>query len=92
MEYIIEFILELIFEVGVEASKSSKVPKFIRYLLITIISISFICVIGLIIFMGISILKNHILGGIIIILFGIFLFIMSIIKFRNTYLKKLNKN
>ena len=29
MEYLIEFILELIFEFGVEASQNKKVPKII---------------------------------------------------------------
>ena len=92
MDDIIEFILELVFEVGVEASKSKKVPKFIRYILITIISLIYIAVIGLIIFIGIAALKNNILGGTIVILLGVFLFIMSIKKFRNTYLRKMNKS
>lgn len=90
MEYIIEFILELIFELGVETSKSSKVPKPIRYLLITIISLIFIGVIGLIIFIGIVILKTNIIGGIIIILLGLVMLISSIIKFKKTYLLKMN--
>lgn len=92
MDDIIEFILELVFEVGVEASKSKKVPKFIRYFLITIISLVYIGTIGLIMLMGISILKNNIFGGIAVILLGVFLFVMTIKKFRDTYLKKVNKD
>lgn len=88
MEYIIEFVLELIFEVGVEASKSRKVPKCIRFLLIAIISLLFIGVIGLIILMGLWILKNNILGGIFIILLGLFMLVSAIVKFRKTYLIK----
>lgn len=88
MEYIIEFILELCFEVGVEASKSNKVPKLVRYLLITIISLIFISVIGLIIFIGIDILKNNLLGGLVIILFGLVMLLYSIIKFKKIYLLK----
>ena len=29
MEYVFEFILELLLESGIEASKSSKIPKYI---------------------------------------------------------------
>ena len=88
MEYIIEFILELILDLGVEASKSIKVPKFVRLILITIISLVFIAVISLIIFMGIAITKKDILGGIIVILLGLIMLISAIIKFRKTYLIK----
>lgn len=88
MEYIIEFILELIFEFGFEASKSNKIPKFIRFTLIAIISLIFIFVIGLIIFMGISITQKNILGGLIIILFGLIMLVCSVIKFRKVYLTK----
>ena len=88
MEYIIEFILELIFDFGVEASKSSKIPKVIRYILITIISLVFLSAISLIIFMGLWILKNNILGGIFIILLGLFMLVSAIVKFRKTYLIK----
>lgn len=90
MEYIIEFILELFFELGIEASKSNKTPKVIRYLLITIISLIFIFVIGLIIFLGILILETNIIGGIIIILLGLIMLVSSIIKFKKTYLLKKN--
>lgn len=92
MEYIIEFILELCFEIGVEASKSNRVPKYVRYLLITIISLTFISLIGLIIFMGITILKNNLLGGIIIILLGLVMLVSAIFKFKKLYLQKNNSN
>ena len=88
MEYTIEFILELIFEFGVEASKSSKVPKVIRFILIAIISLIFIGAISLIIFMGISIIKKDIIGGLFIILLGLVMLVSAIIKFRKTYLIK----
>lgn len=86
MEYVFEFILELLLESGIEASKSSKIPKYIRYPLIVIISLFFIVVIGLIFFVGILSLKENILLGILLILIGLFMFIMSFIKFRKTYL------
>ena len=85
MDLLFEVILDLILEGSIEASKSNKIPKFIRYLLIFFISLFFITVIGLILFIGISILKNNVIGGVVIIVFSLFMLIMSIIKFRNTY-------
>lgn len=86
MEIIFEFILELIFEGSIEASKSSKTPRFIRYLLIVIISLFFIAVIGLILLVGILTLKENLIAGILMILIALFMLVMSIIKFRKTYL------
>lgn len=85
MDFLFELIIDLILDVSIEASRSRKVPRFIRYLLILFISLFFIAIIGLIFFMGISILKDNALGGIIVILFGVFLLIMGVIRFRKTY-------
>ena len=91
MEYLLEFILELIFEGSIEISKSSKTPKYIRYPLIVIISLFFISVIGLIFLVGILSLKESVLLGILFISIGIFMFIMGIIKFKKIYLIKKKK-
>lgn len=91
MEYLFEFILELVLEGSIELSKSNKTPKYIRYPLIIIISLFFIAVIGLIFFVGILSLKENILLGILFILIGLFMFIMSVIKFRKAYIIKTNK-
>ena len=91
MEIIIEFILELLFETGIEASKSTKIPKFVRYPLIILICLIFLSIIFLIIYIGLSIIKDNIIGGIIVIIFGLAFLILSIYKFRTTYIKKTNK-
>lgn len=91
MEIIFEFILELFLEGSIEISKSRKVPKWIRYPLIIIISLFFIAIIGFILLEGILVLKENMLIGIFLILIGLFMLIMSIIKFRETYLIKINK-
>lgn len=88
MEYIIEFILELVFESSVEISKSKKVPKYIRYPLIIIIALFFIAVIDLIFLVGILSLKENTLLGIFFIVAGIIMLLSSIIKFKKTYLKQ----
>lgn len=88
MEYLFELILNLVLEGSIEISKSKKVPKFIRYVFIILISLFIISVIGLIFFVGFLSLKQTIIGGIFIICFGLFMLVMSIIKFRKVYLMK----
>ncbi len=90
MEYLFEFILELIFEGSIEVSKCKKVPKFIRYPLILIITLFFITVIGLIYLAGVLSLKENIILGVFFILLGLYMSIMSIIKFKNIYLIKVD--
>lgn len=54
MEILFEAILELIIEGSIVASRSRKVPKVVRCLLILLISFFFLSVIGLIFCIGIS--------------------------------------
>lgn len=88
MEYLFEFILELALGGSIEISKSNKVPKVIRYPLIVIIVLFFLAVIGLIFLTGILILKENVMAGIFFIIIGMFMLVMSIIKFKKVYLKK----
>ncbi len=91
MEYLFEFILECVLEGSIEVSKSSKIPKCIRYPLILMISLFFAAVIGLIFFTGILAFKENMLAGIFFICIGSLMLILSIIKFRKVYLMKTNK-
>ncbi len=91
MGYIFEFMIELVLEGCIEVSKSRKIPNYIRYPLIGILSLFFIAVIGLVFIAGILLLKENIPSGILLILVGLFLLIMSAIRFRKTYLTKINK-
>ena len=91
MEFILEFILELVLEGCIEVSKSKSVPKYIRYPLIVAISLFFIAVIGVIIFEGIKLLKENMPAGILFILVGLFILLISIIMFRKTYVTKTKK-
>ena len=87
MDWLFEFILELVLESGIEASKNKKISKFIRYPIIFIITVFYLSIIGLIIVVGISILKDTILGGISLILIGLLIFIISFIKFKKLAIK-----
>ena len=90
MEYLIEFILELVFEGGLEATKNNKVPKPIRYIILGIIALLFIVVIGIIYLTAFLILKQSIIGFILFFLLATFMLISAIIKFKKEYLKKIN--
>ncbi len=88
MDYVFEFLIELLFDVSLEASQNQKVPKPIRYFLIACIILFFLLVISLIIIAGISCLSISKIAGVGLILVGILLLILSIIKFRKIYLIK----
>lgn len=89
MDFIITELLSLILEEVIEASIDKKsIPKVIRRIVALVILLLFISAISLIIFVGISTLKDNVLGGIFIILFGIFILILSIIRFIKIYNNK----
>lgn len=88
MEYVIEAVLDLVLELGIGASKNKKVPKIIRYLLIGLIMFLFIGVIGIVLFTGVLVLFQDIIGGIILIAIGIIMFVSCIRKFMKIYIKK----
>lgn len=88
METIFEFILELLLEGSIEISKSRKIPKYIRYPLIGLLSLFFLAVVGLIFLAGILCLKENIFAGILLILFGALLPIMAGLKLRKAYLAR----
>lgn len=88
MDFLIELLFDLLLEGSIEASKSNKVPKIIRYILIILIVIFFIAVIGIIFLTGILLIKENIVAGLFIIGIGIFMMISFIAKFIKMYLNK----
>ena len=91
LDILIEFLFELIFEGTIEISQNRKISKWLRYPLILIIIIFFSLIILFIIYLGLSLLKENILLGFLIIIVAIILLIGSIIKFKNVYLDKYEK-
>ena len=91
MDIIIGILVDLFFDGGLEAGKSKKVPKPIRYFIYFLILLFFISVIGLIIWIGINTLKDSLIGGILIILFAIVLSILSIYYIKKPKNKKSKK-
>ncbi len=88
MESIIEIILELVLEGSIEASKSSKIPKPVRYLITAMIVLLFIAFIGFIFWVGVIVLNDNIPAGIFLILMGVVMTLLGVIKFIKTYLTK----
>lgn len=88
MDLLVEIVMELISEGLSEASKSSKVPRPIRYLAIGLIVLFSCAVIGLFFLVGYLLLQEKPLGGILFLLLGIVLAVLGVLKFRKTYLEK----
>jgi len=88
MEFIIELILELLLEGSIEVSSNKKVSKWIRYPLIIFIVTTFLTLILLIFYLGLSLLNDWLLAGIAFLIIGIIMFISAIIKFKKLYLEK----
>lgn len=88
MEFLFELILEFVLDCSIEASQNPRVPQWLKYILMTIIILFFVCVIGLILFVGIMMFKENRVAGILFILLGVFLAIMTIIKFKKLWLKR----
>lgn len=91
MEFLIEVLVELICEGTVELSSNKKVPKYIRYPLITLIVLFFTMIIFGVLFLGIKVLEQNPILGIILVVLGVLLLILSIKKFKETYLKNEKK-
>lgn len=88
MDILLEIILELILEGGIEISSNQKVTKWIRYPIIFIIAIFVLIIIAGIFILGIYIYKESIALSIALIICSIALLIGCINKFKQLYLEK----
>lgn len=91
MDFIIELLLELIFEGGMELSTSKKVPKWLRIILSSIIILFMLTItIGLVL-IGILLIKTDLLPSIFFIVIGFVLLIGTIMKIKKLYFQKTRK-
>ena len=77
MEYVIEFILELLVDGTIEILPNKKVSKWIRYPLVGLFM--FAVIIGILVF-GLLILGESIIAGILMLALGIALLVCAIYK------------
>lgn len=91
LDFVIEFILDLVLEGSYEVSKNKNIPKIIRYPLILIVVFFFLMVILVIGFLGIIVIRENLYFGLLIILLAIIFLVLGIKKFRKVYLIKSDK-
>ena len=92
MDLIIEIILELIFEGTVEISSNKKVPKWIRYPLIAILTLLISTIIIGIFILGIHFYQENIIIALFLIIISIIFSVSGISKFKKLYLEKKEDN
>ena len=92
MEFVFEFLLDLILEGSIELSSNKKISKFIRYPLICLIVLFFTTIIFLIFFLGLSLLNENILASLIIMGISFVMAILGIFKFKKMYLERKDNN
>ena len=90
MEFLIEFLVELILEGSMEISEDEKMPKWLRYICLTIVTLVFGAVIVGLFVLGIYVGKENIYAGIFFILIAFILLILGIFKFERKYIEKRN--
>ena len=90
MELLIEFLVELILEGSMEISEDEKMPKWLRYICLTIVTLVFGAVIVGLFVLGIYVGKENIYAGIFFILIAFILLISGIVKFEKKYIEKRN--
>lgn len=88
MEDLIEFILDLLVDSGMEVVSNKKISKKIRIPILIFLILIFFSVITLLIILGVLISKESVLGGLLITLLGIILLFLMILKFKKVYLEK----
>ena len=91
MEFLIELIMELVFEGTLELSTSRKIPNWIRYPLIALIGLLFAAFIGLILLLGLLILQHTWYFGVLLLAFGMIFTFCAVRKFRRVYILKKDK-
>lgn len=90
MEFLIEFLVDLILEGSMEISEDERMPKWLRYICLTILTIVFgLVTIGLFI-LGVYVGKENIYAGIFFILIAFILLISGIVKFEKKYIQRKN--
>lgn len=82
MDFLIEFIGEIVLEGLIEIGSSSKVPKWIRFLVLSVVVLFYVLLIGGLLFAGIKVISKDLISGLIILLIDLFLLVISIFAFK----------
>ncbi len=90
MELLFEFLGEILFEGLGEIIKNKKISLWIRIPLFIIISLLYLGIMGLLLFIGIKALKNNFIMGILLIILGLILLVIYLIFIYKFYKGTLN--
>ena len=88
MEFLIELIMELVFEGTLDQSTNRKVPNWIRYPLIVLVGLFFTAVVGIILLVGLVVLREYWFVGLPLIALAIGFALLTVRKFRRVYIQK----
>ena len=92
MDLLIEIILELVLDLAVdgaaEVTENPHAPKPLRILCALLIAAGFLCVTGLLVWLGITVLKDNIAGGAAVIAAGVLLFAAGVYKTVGAYRRR----
>lgn len=80
LEFVAEFVLEIVVNGGMELQHNEKIPKWIRVTLAVFTILFFAVIIIGCIVLGVMILKDTLLGGGLLIVLGVVLLVCSIWK------------
>ncbi len=89
MEFLFEFVLDLVFEGMGEASKCPRVPKPARYALIAVLALLYAAVVGIVALAGLLFIKDgRGAAGTVMLIIAALLLIFGARTFIKTYLKR----
>ncbi len=92
MDFILDLLIDFVLEDGLEASQNKKLPKGVRYFILTVVILLYALIIGFVVWFGIDALKDNIAVGVGILIFAVVFLVLCIAKFVSAYKKKKVKN
>lgn len=71
MEFLFEFLLELLFEGSIEAATSPRLPKWVRYPLVLLVLAFIFGICALIVVAGVAVMRENTFLGVFLVVFGV---------------------
>ncbi len=84
MDTVLELLLDLFLEGGMEVSKSKQVPKYIRYPVLALVIAILVACLGLILLIGIAELRDSAFLGLLLIALAVLAAFVVFRRFRRT--------
>lgn len=88
MDFIFSLILDIILDEGISVSK--KFPKPLRISILIIVLLFYLVIIGLFTIIAVSLMKENMAEGILVLIFTILFLAYCIIQFKSTYQNRKN--